>query len=159
MNSDIITISRAKIADLENILNLFVNSINSVCAKDYSMEQREAWTASAKNTKRWKNKLKTQYFLVARKQGLIIGFASLENDEYIDLLFVHSEFQGWGIATLLFEKLQKQAVKKHVKQLTANVSLTARPFFEKMDFKVLEEQHKPIRGVNLINYRMQKMLT
>ncbi len=157
MNSDNITITAAKDSDLQDILALFVDTIYSVCAKDYSPEQQVAWAAGAQNTGRWQKKLETQYFLVANTEETIVGFASLE-DNYIDFLFVHKDFQGCGIAKQLFEALLQKAIETNVEILTSNVSLTARPFFEKMDFVVICQQDNPTRGVNLTNFRMEKSL-
>lgn len=157
MNSDAVKIRQAKTGDLPEIVALFENTIFTVCAKDYSPEQQTAWAAGAQNTGRWQKKLETQYFLVARAEETIVGFASLE-DNYIDFLFVHKDFQGRGIAKQLFEALLQKAIETNVEILTSNVSLTARPFFEKMGFVVIQKQDNPTRGVNLTNFRMEKNL-
>lgn len=157
MNPDNNTISIATEKDLEELISLFVNTINSVCTKDYSPEQRAAWAAGAKNTDRWKKKLETQHFIVSRTGQTITGFASLENN-YIDFLFVHKDFQSRGIAKQLFEALQQKAIETNVETLISDVSITARPFFEKMGFVVIRKQDNPTRGVNLTNFRMEKHL-
>jgi len=59
----------------------------------------------------------------------------------------------------LFEALQQKASEMNALALSSDVSITARPFFEKMGFEMLNEQNNPTRGVNLTNYRMKKMLT
>ena len=66
-------------ADLPGILALFADTINQVCAKDYSARQRAAWTASIKDTKRWIKKLENQHFLFALFKETYVGFASMEN--------------------------------------------------------------------------------
>ena len=40
--------------------------------------------------------------------------------------------------------------------LYAEVSITARRFFEKMGFVVVEERHPVVRGVELTNYAMRR---
>ncbi|WP_340113695.1 GNAT family N-acetyltransferase [Maribellus mangrovi] len=158
MSNDPLIITPAKAIDLDEILTLFVDTINKVCARDYSPKQRSAWTAGAKNTERWKKKLNRQYFVVARLEETLVGFASLENN-YIDFLFVHKDFQGHGIAGKLLDVLEQKASESNIEKLVSDVSLIARPFFERAGFEVIQEQNKLIRGENLINYRMQKMLT
>jgi putative acetyltransferase len=158
MNADTALIIQAKTGDLEQILGVFVDTINTVCAKDYSPIQRAAWTAGAQNTDRWKKKLETQHFLIARLGKTIVGFASLEKN-HIDFLYVHRNFQGIGIATKLLMALEDEARQNKMQQLTSDVSISAQLFFEKMGFTVIVKQNNPIRGVNLTNYRMQKMLT
>jgi putative acetyltransferase len=42
--------------------------------------------------------------------------------------------------------------------LTTHASVTAKPFFEKHGFEVQDEQIVSIAGVQMNNFRMQKML-
>lgn len=53
-----------------------------------------------------------------------------------------------------FLHLKHVADVQGIENLYANVSITARPFFERMGFSVLEEQHVNVRGQVLKNYRM-----
>lgn len=153
-----IDILKATNSDLEDILQLFVNTINLICLKDYSPEQLKAWTAGAHDTERWSKKLQTQYFLLAKHQNELVGFASLEKS-HIDYLFVHHDFQGKGVATKLIEKLEEMARIESRQIITSDVSLTAQPFFKRMGFETLKRNTVNIRGSNLSNFSMQKMLT
>ena len=157
MNSNSITISVASSTYLEAILALFVDTINTVCTKDYSPEQRAVWTAGAKNNKRWQQKLERKYFLVARMEEMLVGFASLGNN-YLDFLCVHKDYLGRGIAKQLYDELLHKATETNVEILASDVSITARPFFEKMGFVVIRKLDNPTQGVNLTNFRMEKRL-
>ncbi|WP_163323735.1 GNAT family N-acetyltransferase [Draconibacterium mangrovi] len=157
MTLNSIRITFAEISNLKEIITLFVETINTVCAKDYSPEQRAVWTEGAQHPERLEKKLETQYFLVARIEEKLAGFASLENN-YIDYLFVHKDFQGLGIAKQLYAALLRKAIETNVETLTTNVSLTTRPFFETMGFEVIRKQDNPTRGVNLTNFMMEKRL-
>ncbi|RAZ31327.1 hypothetical protein [Microbacterium sp. SMR1] len=44
-------------------------------------------------------------------------------------------------------------------ELTSDVSIAARPFFESVGFRVVREQHPVKEGVELTNYRMRKVLS
>ncbi len=57
------------------------------------------------------------------------------------------------------ESVYEIAIQKEIKRIFAEVSITARPFFEKQGFTVAEEQTVVLRGVKLINYKMEKYLT
>ena len=46
-------------------------------------------------------------------------------------MFVHKDFQGKGIATMLLEEIERYAITAGIMRITSEVSLTARPFFEK----------------------------
>lgn len=51
-----------------------------------------------------------------------------------------------------------EAGRRHVPRLFAEVSITARPFFERHGFVVLTEQQVLVREVALTNYRMERWL-
>lgn len=46
--------------------------------------------------------------------------------------------------------------EKEVKRLTSEVSITAKPFFEKQGFQVDEEQKRKANQMCLTNYKMSK---
>lgn len=46
-------------------------------------------------------------------------------------MFVHKDFQGEGIATMLLNEIEQYAITNGIIRITSEVSLTARPFFEK----------------------------
>lgn len=147
-------IRQANIDDLEELQQLFVDTINSTCKDDYSKEQIEVWTSSIENREKWKNKILTQYFIVSELDCEIVGFGSLENGNYIDLIYVHKGHLRKGIANQIFNSLKKEAHKSGNKILTSDVSKTARPFFERNGFTVVEENEFELKGVQISNYRM-----
>jgi len=74
------------------------------------------------------------------------------------MLFVHKDFQGLGIAGKIYQQLESRAKELRSDQITADVSITAKAFFEKMGFAVVKEQKVGRQGVELVNYRMSKEL-
>lgn len=151
-----IVIRFATLDDLEEIQQLFIETISEVCKNDYSPQEIEIWVSSVKSKKRWIEKLTNQYFLIAELNDKIVGYCSLENDNYIDLLYVHKDYQQKGIANLLYSKIEMQALKKNVTHLTVDASITAKVFFEKKDYHVLKKQINVIQKVQIINYKMIK---
>lgn len=147
-------IRETNLQDLPELTSLFVDTIHGVCHNDYDEKQREVWAATIHKNERWQKAIKEQYFLVAEYDGKIIGFASLANNNYIDFMYVHCDFQGHGIASQLFEELLKEARKRGTKKLTSDVSITARPFFEKKGFKDIKTNSHNINGVTLHNFTM-----
>jgi len=158
MNNKRILIRQAKLNDIVAIQKLFVDTIESVCRYDYSAEQIAVWTSSIENTKRWTDKLMKQYFLIAEIDNKIVGFASLEKNKYFDLMYVHKDYQRQGIADNLYSEISAKAIKHGTTLLTSDVSITARPFFEKKGFKIIAEQKNNIKGVEVINYKMTNEL-
>jgi putative acetyltransferase len=158
MNNKRIMIRQAKLDDLAAIQELFVDTIEAVCRYDYSAEQIAVWTSSIENSNRWIDKLMKQYFLIAEINNKIVGFASLENYEYFDFIYVHKDYQRHGIANNLYSEILAKAIKHGTILLTSDVSITAKPFFEKKGFKVIAEQKNDIKGIEVINYKMTKDL-
>ncbi len=158
MNNSKIATRLAKISDLPEIQTMFVDTITAICKDDYSPEQIMVWTSSIKNTQRWTDIITLQYFLIAEVDGNIVGYISLYDNDYIDLLYVHKDYQRQGIADKLYCEIEKEAIKKGGTVLQSDVSKTARPFFEKKGFIVLKEQTNIRQGVEIINYKMTKQL-
>ena len=147
---------RAVIADMEQLKALYFNTILAVNSKDYSKIQVNVWASTADRTESLLRRIQEQNFYVAfNDEELITGFASLENNGYLDMMYVHKDFQRMGIATLLICQILKQQKKLNLTILTTEASITARPFFEKHGFVVLGEQVVYIKEIPLSNYRMQ----
>lgn len=151
-------IKHAELNDLAAIQKLFVETIETVCSNDYSQEQIAVWASSVENKKRWTEKLMKQYFLIAEIDNKIVGFASLENNTYLDLMYVHKNYQRQGVANKLYIEIEAKAIEQGATLLTSDVSITARSFFEKKGFKIIAEQKNDINGVEIINYKMTKYL-
>ena len=143
---------------MKSIQEIFEGTIRSVCRKDYNAEQIDAWAAGARFDDRWLNKLKNQYFIVAEKDDKVVGFASLDLGYYLDFMYVHKDQQGNRIASLLYNAIEKEAIRHGTDILQSDVSKTAQRFFERMGFETVKEQTVFIAGVAINNFRMQKQL-
>ncbi|MBO9691892.1 GNAT family N-acetyltransferase [Chryseobacterium sp.] len=154
-----ITIRKGNETDLPEMLSLFKTSIDEVCKKDYDQHQLEAWKSGADNKERWIKVIRDQYVLVAVSGNQIAGFCTLDQGNYIDLLFVHKDYQQKGIASILYNEVEKEVRLHHQMLITADVSKTARPFFERIGFHVIQEQEVNIKGIALTNYKMAKNLS
>jgi putative acetyltransferase len=150
------TIRQAKDSDIDEILKLFYDTVTNVCEADYNHEQIKVWASSASQKQKWLNRISKQYFIVAEHDGKIVGFGSIEKGEYLDLLYVHMDYIRQGIATMLLMELEKESDKHHKACISADVSITAKPFFEKHGFKVIQQQTKLFNNVEITNYKMIK---
>ncbi|PTT34772.1 GNAT family N-acetyltransferase [Chryseobacterium sp. HMWF028] len=157
-NNHSITIRKGASDDLPEMLQLFTATIDEVCKKDYDLQQLEAWKSGTENKKRWMNVIRDQYVLIAVIENKIVGFCTLDQGNYIDLLFVHKDHQHKGIAFLLYHQIEKEALQCNEKEITADVSKTARSFFEKAGFQVIQEQTVNVKRTSMINYKMMKHL-
>ena len=145
--------------DLEEILRLFYETVHSVNSRDYTPSQLDAWAPKNPDRKRWGDSLLAHHTAVAWEGGQIVGFADLDDTGYFDRLFVSKDFQRRGVASRLSQWVEETARQKGICRLTTEASITARPFFERQGYRVVEEQHKPHNGEVFINYRMEKILS
>lgn len=148
-------IKEAKLSDLEEILIVFKETIRTICKNDYSDEQINVWVSSIKNQEKWKNKIRNQFFLIAELNNKILGFGSLDNDDYIDLLYVNKNFLRQGVAKRLYKNLKEEAMRKGKGKLISDVSITAVPFFKNMGFEIIKENRFKLNGIDISNYRME----
>jgi putative acetyltransferase len=65
---------------------------------------------------------------------------------------------GRGIGRLLYEAVESKAAGLKLDRIFADVSITARPFFEGRGFSVLRKQTVTRGGIELCNFRMEKVL-
>ncbi|HET8736431.1 MAG TPA: GNAT family N-acetyltransferase [Pricia sp.] len=150
-------IRKATLVDKGELQELFVGSILEVCKTDYTSEQLVVWSSGIKNKKRWQNILTNQVVLVSEKNRQITGFCTLDGN-HIDLFYVHKDHQRKGIAKKLYTEIEKVAKQQGQNELTSNVSKTARAFFEKIGFNVVNEQTVQIENVKLTNFEMAKKI-
>lgn len=144
----------ATLDDLDELQDLFVQTIKKWCKKDYNPVQISAWITSVKDKEKWKSIISNQYFLIAEKDNRIVGYSSLDKGNYLDFMYVHKDYMRQGIASLLFKKIKAKANELGVEQLTSDVSITALPFFKSIGFKIVKKNKNIISGVEIINYRM-----
>lgn len=158
MLSNNFIIRLAKKEDLAEMQKLFVDTISTVCTNDYDSDQIKAWTSSVKNTDRWLDKMNRQYFLIAEMDKKIVGYASLERGNYFDILYVHKDYQKQGIAQTLLNKIETESKSQDILIINSDVSITAKPFFEKNGYVVERENTNVLDGIKIVNYRMTKQL-
>ncbi|MEM8553395.1 MAG: GNAT family N-acetyltransferase [Pseudomonadota bacterium] len=143
--------------DAAAIAHIFHDAVMRGAAQEYSLEERRAWAGPAPNPEGWRARIVSQSILVADVQGHPCGFAALAGSEF-DLLFVHPDHTGQGLAKALHGELLTQAKKAGRAKLTTFASHTARPFFEKQGWKMVRSNCVKRRGVVLNNWAMTRSI-
>lgn len=138
--------------DLPEITQLFYNTVHTVNARDYSPAQLDAWADGAVDLARWGASLAAHDSVVAVEQGMIIGFGDMDENGYLDRLYVHKDHQGRGVATAICDRLEGAC---RVKKFSTHASITARPFFEGRGYRVVKQQQVERHGVLLTNFVME----
>jgi putative acetyltransferase len=142
--------------DCKDIVELFHDTVHSINSKDYAEIQLNAWAPEDMDLLDWDSKLTNNYSIVVEKDGDIIGFGVADNTGYFDCLYTHKDYQGIGVATLIANDIEKYIHNLGIQTVTTAASITAKPFFEKRGYIVLEEQFVECRGEYFINFRMKK---
>lgn len=147
-----------KSADCIFLAQLFYDTVHTVNSKDYTKEQLDAWATGTVDLSEWDRSFLEHTTLVAVFDDLILGFADMDRNGYLDKLYVHKDYQGKGIATALINELEKRAKEKHVVCFETYASITARPFLEKQGYTVQKENVVARGAVSLTNFRMIKQI-
>ena len=149
----------AKLSDTSELKDLFQNTVLNVNKRDYSLAEVEDWASCGNDLSHIEEMIKTHYFIVAiNRQSQIVGFSSVTQQGYLHSMFVHKGFQGQGIATLLLKEIERYVTMNGITRITSEVSLTARPFFEKKGYIVTKEQKRKANRLSLTNFWMAKPL-
>ena len=137
-------------SDCEELTKIFYNTVHTVNAKDYTEEQLDAWATGQVDLNKWDQSLREHYSIVAVENEMLVSFGDIDESGYLDHLFVHADYQGKGIGTMICNRLE-QAVSGNI---ITHASITARPFFEKRGYRVVKEQQVERQGVFLTNFEM-----
>jgi putative acetyltransferase len=144
-------------SDLAAVVSLFQRSVREVACRDYSPAQIAVWAPEPPDLAAWSARLSmSDGVFVAEKYNEIVGFARITDEGYIDLLFVDPAFQGQGVAHSLCDRTILWVSGRDVSRLTAEVSITAKSFFERVGFRVVRAQEVERQGVRLRNFFMER---
>ena len=138
---------------------LFCSTVLTVNVRDYTAEEAADWASCGNRLGHWEKLMATLHFIAAcDAEGRIVGFTSIRNDGYLHSMFVHKDHQGEGIATALLQRIEAYAMEHGICDITSEVSITARPFFERRGYIVEQEQRAQANRLKLTNYIMKKQL-
>ncbi|NNU65938.1 GNAT family N-acetyltransferase [Rhizobium indicum] len=142
--------------DVDTTIEIFLRAIREVASKDYSPAEIQAW-AKVEDRGLWAERRISRPAWIAEIDGRPVGFSDLTGGGCLDMMFVHPEFQGLGIASRLLSRVEDEALKLGFSRIYTEASRTARPFFERKGFRVITKQIVEKRGQGLENFLMEKL--
>lgn len=148
-------------SDINEIVNLFYETVHSVNKRDYTKKQLNAWALKSEledKLKSWNKSFNTNITYVVEIRSDIVGFSDMTHSGYIDRLYTHKDFQGKGIATMLLNKLESIAMSVGISEIYTAASVTAKSFFEKNGYGIIMQQNVEQNGVFLSNFKMHKSM-
>ena len=145
--------------DATATLTVFLDAITETAAADYSPAQIAAWARPEQRTvPDWQRAMQGRNSYVALLNKQIVGFSDVNSDGHIDMMFVSPRHSRLGVASALLSHLHVHAQAQGIRALAADVSITARPFFERHGFTIVTHQNPMTGGVQMTNSRMTKVL-
>ncbi|MGN1100074.1 MAG: GNAT family N-acetyltransferase [Christensenellales bacterium] len=140
-------------SDCEQLIKLFFETVHTVNAGDYNEEQLNAWATGREDAREWNESLSSHYTVVCVEDDVIAGFGDIDENGYLDRLFVGKDYQRRGIATAVCDELEGVARDS---KITVHSSVTAKPFFVRRGYAEIAKRSAVRNGVFLPYYVMEK---
>jgi putative acetyltransferase len=153
-----VELRRARPEDAPAVARLFRDTVRTVNRQDYSDAQIDAWAPYQVDLDDWRQMIETSHFLLAISGGMVVGFASLDGQDYVDQLYVHKDLLRRRIATRLIEEIEREAKRRGAQRLWTQASITAKKFFERQGFVAQQAQRVAHNGQIFENYVMEKRI-
>ena len=151
-------IRRLAESDIPQMRELFRSTVLCVNSRDYSDDECEDWASCGDSAEHWKDLLsENDFFAALDGGGNIIGFSSMNAGGHLHSLFVHKDRQGKGVGTRLLAEAERLAMEYGAEKITSEVSITARPFFERHGYRTVKEQKAKANRMYLTNFVMEKL--
>jgi putative acetyltransferase len=145
-----------QIGDEMRLHEVFRTAVHRVASADYTPQQIDAWAPDSIDVAAWTARMRALRPYVVEAGGTIVAYADLQGDGYIDHFFVSGLHPRQGIGTALMRHIVETATARGIDTLTADVSRTAQPLFERFGFVVVEQRTRTVRGVAVPNALMRK---
>ena len=129
------------------LTRLFYETVRKVNRADYSEKQVEAWVPSVPDPEEWRARMSARRTLVAEEGDEEVGFAKLEGEGHLDMLYLRKDTVGHGIGRQLYQAVEREAQSQSLERIFTEASITARPFFERHGFRGVREQKISRRDV------------
>lgn len=133
-------IRKIRSGEAGSIWRLLHDTVHRINQADYSHDELVVWAPDEYDAPHWVSRFIRTHPIVATEGRELLGFAELAEDGRIDLFYVHHAHQGVGVGRALMQRLKAEAGARGLQQLYCEVSITARPFFERMGFSFVEQR-------------------
>lgn len=134
---------------------IFHEAIHELARADYTPEQLDAWGSRHTDADYWRKRCERKRPFVKVQDGNVVGFIELDPDGHIGCTYVDPAYAGKGVMTEIMGSVKAEAIKLGLTKLFAEVSKTARPFFQRNGFVWVRNNRVDIRGVSLDNFVME----
>lgn len=164
-----ITITEAAVTDIQTIQHIayqtWPDTYGEILSKVQLMYMLDHFYSEETLTDNMLNK--KHHFLLAKENGIALGFASNEHNynqrkvTRIHKIYILPQTQGKGIGKLLLDKIEALAKENHSVTLSLNVNRMnkALTFYQKIGFKIVADENIEIgHGYLMEDFVMEKQL-
>lgn len=152
-------IRKARQEDAREITQLVRDTIKKVNAKDYTKEQINAWAPTNKTDAYRKMIKEGRKIWVAVDKDEIIGMATLKpRENQVGGFYIKHDKIGRGIGKKLNERIEKEAKKEGITEITLYSTTTAIPFYQKRGYKKIRRSYVEMNNVKVPVVIMKKKL-
>ena len=143
--------------DHRAIAEIFTSAIHQIASEVYTPEQCLAWSDREPNYEHWRKRCELKRPFVAIVDSEPAGFLELDPDGHIDCAYVNPKYRRRGVVSRLVEHAVATCFALDLPRVYVEASICARPMFEKLGFQTLAENQVVIKGITLVNYRMERL--
>ena len=137
---------------------VFASAIHGTARHDYAQRQVDAWAPREYDARAWADRMRAIAPFVALVDDAIVGYADVQTSGCIDHFYVATSAGGQGVGGALMRRLLARAGELGLAALSSHVSITAQPFFAHFGFELVEHRVFDVRGVDMRNAAMRKVL-
>lgn len=139
---------------------IFCRAVLQTGRRGYSEQQVRMWAAQAAEAHEFDERAADGRLLLVAvdEQNEPIAYGDLEQDGHVDHLFCHPDAGRKGVASALYDELEKAAVEWKLQRLYVEASEIARPFFARKGFTLIRRNDFDLEGTPIHNYIMEKFL-
>ncbi len=153
-------LKKYKVCYLDEMISLFYDTVHFINSKDYTKKQIDAWAPEDTDAMKWNEKFLNSYTIIAFQDEKIIGFGNIDDSGYLDMLYVHKNYQNQKIASVICDNLEKYFYDNVLCDkkpfITVHSSITAKGFFKKRGYIPIKKQKVTRKGQLLVNFIMKK---
>jgi len=155
-----LSIRRARQEDCKSIGNVHSAAVSAIRTALYTAKEIQSW-ALPKKPESYEESIRSKEFYVAEEDGIIMGFAVLNQEiAEVEAVYVSPVAGRRGIGLELLRKLEQRASTLGLDVLRLNASLNAVPFYRKAGYAGREEsKYRLSTGVEIACVPMVKLIS
>ncbi|MEZ6050723.1 MAG: GNAT family N-acetyltransferase [Planctomycetaceae bacterium] len=145
--------------DLDELAELFVDSVRTVGLQRYTQTQVDSWAASASDREWFQEFILKPRTYVAIDETDPVGFCGIEADGHVASLYLRGDRQRHGIGTQLLKHVLDYANRAGINRLHAEASEFSLSLFLKLGFQTVGTETVERNGATFARHLVECHIT